>query len=121
MRQGTYISAYGTFGLQYRNPEDGYVTPSVDWSRGKGQWVSMEREGVRCYNGNASPEKMRMVLLERFGLAGWADELPWEHVHRMSPRDLISIRRSKERKHGLTPLEVRSDTVGYKIFADDFR
>lgn len=112
----------GTYSFVYHN--EGYKMWALDWD-----WMRWDRWSVSVREGQqwvpaSSPESFGeeeyRALLNHFGLEEWAAEFPKEAVIRMSPRKLAGARREKERMHNLPHKISRSETLGYRILADQF-
>lgn len=104
---------------------DWAFTPTDGKSKNDGRpaelkWFASVKEGEQWWPHAEKDEKIRLVLLEHFGLSKWADEFPAERIKLMSPRRLAEIRRWKESEYGLAKKEMKSDTVGFKINAEDY-
>lgn len=113
------MSDSGTFSFYYDRDGNGGVL-ALDWSwLTKGVWTASMRDGVEWCPCKETDEKTHAALLEKFGLEDYADEFSLERIRVMPPVELALERRAIETDHGLDRLEMRSDTVGYDVLAED--
>lgn len=109
----------GTFSLHY---PDRYGLRAVDWDYlTPRQWSRSFREyySVRWEPCAGIDNHEYTYLLGRFGLSEWEHELPLERVIGMSPTEIMTVRREKEISLNLPRLEVKSDTCGFHVFAEE--
>ena len=112
------ISSRGNYSFYYQR--EGYAVFALDWNfwpDKKGQWAASMKEGVRWDPYPETEKVMHVALLNHFGLSNWASEYSLERIRVMSPRRLAEERGWREHKHGLSYLEIRSNTVGYEVLA----
>jgi|SRR3989338_1516255 len=112
------VAQRGTYSFYYNRDEAGVFALDWNWMNGKGQWAASMKETNRWDSYPETEENMRQALLNHFGLSDWTEQFSWMRIKTMSPRDLAAHRRTEERLHGLQFLEIKSDTVGYKVPAD---
>lgn len=116
------VEMRGTYSIYYLHEGEGSQF-ALDWDFGRrGEWSATEKEygSARWCNHHETDKKMREVLLAHFGLTDWKDEYPIGKIKSMSPRELASERRQKEKKLGLSRNNMQSDTVGFHIDAEDY-
>lgn len=104
--------------------EDDDATHSLDWSwKINGEWTLSSKEyfGTRWdFDGRlftGSPHEISAcahhALLAHFGLEKWTDQFPIEKICKMSPEELLTARREKEKQYNLERMEVYNNTIGY--------
>lgn len=85
------------------------------WSVSKlnhGEWEPPSKPGLTL--------EAHLALLARFDLIDCLHQLPIEGVNFKGPRALVNLRQLLGSLMGLDEIdEVRSDTVGYNVLADD--
>ncbi len=85
-----------------------------DWSQRPeciGQWTYSEHCGGKYVDRGLMEERHLHCLLRHFGLVGYEHCPPFEEVRRMSPFDLLELRRRREREEGIKVIYPQSDRV----------
>ena len=105
------------FSLHY-DGDDPYITLSVFWDDSRRSWRKAESEGQHlpeCFVG--MDYQAYQTIIERFGLEGLISP---DEVWRLSPKELIELRRERELVEQLERLEVISDTLGCRLPAEHY-
>src|SRR3990167_11498556 len=113
----------GTFSLEYRVEED-HKLHSLDWGRIKDEngqriWSYSRREGAGWPTKGQIGDQEKRILPKRFYLELLESELSLEEIRLLGPKALIQKRRWLEQLPGYERHEVKSETLDYKVSADD--
>jgi len=118
--------AIGVFSVNFFTENDD-ATYALDWSwQITGEWTLSSKEYFgtrwnfdgRLFNGlqHAIAVYAHRALLAHFGLEKWSDQFPLEKISTMSPEELLTARREKEKLYALERMEVYNDTLGFHRF-----
>jgi len=112
-----------TYSVHYRKDEGGTIIRAADWG-----WLEIEKWN-RSVQWSPVGQWEREIgldeeayrgLLNHFGLTNWWQEFPMERINKMSPQELAKARREKERQYSLPRQLIISDTLGFRIPAEDY-
>jgi hypothetical protein len=98
----------------------GDAAASCDWRWPDAHpvWQMSSKEGVQWYPDGPLTEDGRTLILKHFGLDTIADKLPLEVLKEMSPEKLVAKRRLLEMREGYPHLEIVSNRIGGRVFAE---
>ena len=107
-------------------PDNGNIV-ALDWNRNEtNMWTASVRESgdlawrgaTKAFDG-VTDAVICKRLVDHFGLGVWYREFPFAIIQKMSPQTLAKVRRAKECLCDLPRLEMRSDTAGNRVNAED--